>query len=222
MIAAAWYAVAMPTISSNKRRFVSAKGWLIAPIVLLFIAAAFAQEAERPTLKVGDSWHFVMYYTVPSTTPNRAWVITSVTLDGIEGTENGELLKLTPELNVLDSPRTRESNPQTLKFPLEVGKRWRYSTEWLFKAKGSKGSSNYDVAVTGYEKIKVPAGEFDAFKLGFTASLHGTSPIGSHYGGDVTSTYWYAPKARAIVKSVTHNPYIGTSTVELVRYELEP
>jgi putative ABC transport system substrate-binding protein len=36
------------------------------------------------------------------------------------------------------------------------------------------------------------------------------------------TTYWYAPAARAIVKSVTHNPYLGMSTVELVEFQLQP
>ena len=31
---------------------------------------------------------------------------------------------------------------------------------------------------------------------------------------------WYAPAAHAIVKSVSHNPYIGITTVELVEFRL--
>ena len=39
---------------------------------------------------------------------------------------------------------------------------------------------------------------------------------GSHFAGEILTTYWYSPAARAIVKSVSRNPYLGTSTVELV------
>ena len=163
-----------------------------------------------------------MYYTVSSSTPSRSWVITSVTPKGVEGTENGEPLMLTRELNVLESPRDKQSNPKALSFALEVGKRWRHDSDWVFKAKGSKGSSTVDVAVVGHEKIKVPAGEFDAFKLVAKGSLRGTSPINSQYAGETTETYWYAPMARAIVKSVRHNPYLGTTTVELVDFRLRP
>ena len=183
---------------------------------------ALAQTADLPSVKVGDQWQFAVYYSVPSAEPNRVWVVTSVTPTGIEGTENGEPLILTPELNVLESPRHKESNPKTLSFPLEVGKRWRYASDWVFKAKGSKGSVIVDVTVVGNEKLKVPAGEFDAFKLVAKGSLHGTSPINSHYAGETTTTYWYAPAARVIVKSVHHNPYLGTSTVELVELQLRP
>jgi hypothetical protein len=183
---------------------------------------ALAQKAEQPDVKVGDQWQFVMYYNVPSTKPNRAWVITSVTPTGIAGTENGESLMLTPDLNVLESPRHKDSNPKALSFPLEVGKRWRYASNWMFKAKGANGSSIVDVVVIGHEKVTVPAGEFDAFKLVAKGSLSGVSPINSQYAGETTTTYWYAPAARTIVKSVSHNPYLGTSTVELVGFQLRP
>jgi hypothetical protein len=191
-------------------------------LVLLSLAAAGAraQKADLPEVKVGDQWQFVEYYSAPSTTPNRTWVITSVTPTGIAGTDNGEPLLLTRELNVLESPRTRSSNPRALAFPLEPGKRWRYESDWVFKPKGSAGSTVVDVVVAGHERIRVPAGEFDAFKLVAKGRLSGTSPVNSRYDGETTETYWYAPAARAIVKSVRHNPYLGTATVELIRVEL--
>jgi hypothetical protein len=189
-------------------------------LVFLHAGAALGQTAERPGVSVGDRWQFVVWYTQPSTQPNRAWVITAVGPDGIEGTENGEPLRLTPELNVLDSPLRQESNPGFLRFPLEVGKTWRYASDWVFKPKGSRGTLLTDVAVLAHEKVSVPAGTFEAFRLVAKGSLGGNSPGGSFYAGDIVTTYWYAPAARAIVKSVAHNPYLGPSTVELVSLEL--
>jgi hypothetical protein len=188
----------------------------------VFADLAAAQSAERPDVRVGDQWKFAVYYTVPSTIPSRTWLITSVTGVGIEGTENGEPLSLTHDLNVVESPRTKESNPRLLSFPLEVGKRWQYVSDWVFKPKGAKGSFGVEVVVVAYEKVTVAAGEFDAFKLTSRETLSGTSPIGSQYAGETTRTYWYAPAARAIVKSISHNPYLGPSTVELVGFELRP
>lgn len=78
----------------------------LASVAILALAVlagpSFGQKAERPSVKVGDRWQFVMYYGIPSTTPNRAWVVKSVTPTGIEGTENDEPLMLTPDLNVLE------------------------------------------------------------------------------------------------------------------------
>lgn len=196
---------------------------LIGVAILAVIAdPAVAQSAGRPDVRVGDQWQFVVYYTVLSTIPNRTWLITSVTGAGIEGTENGDPLILTHDLGVVESPRTRESNPRLLGFPLEVGKRWRYESDWVFKPKGAKGSLAVEVLVAAYEKVAVAAGEFDAFKLTSRETLGGTSPVGSQYAGETTRTYWYAPAARAIVKSVSHNPYLGPSTVELVGFDLRP
>ena len=186
----------------------------------LFAGTAVAQTAESPDLHAGDRWSFAVYYTVPSTTPNRIWTITSVTPTRVEATENGEPLVLTRELNVLESPGYTQSNAKGLTFPLAVGKRWRYDTDFLFKAKGSRGATTVDVSVVSHEKVRVPAGEFDAFKLIAKGTLRGTSPIGSRYDAETTETYWYAPSARAIVKSIRHNPYLGTSTVELVDFRL--
>src|SRR5258708_24957691 len=127
------------------------------------VSPAVAQKADRPIVRAGDRWQFVDYYGIASTEPNRDWVVTSVTPSRIEGTENGELLMLTPELNVLESPRNKSSDPKGLSFPLEVGKQWRFANEWLFKVTGSRGTSIIDVAVVGYEKVSVPAGDFEAF-----------------------------------------------------------
>lgn len=118
--------------------------------------SALAQKADRPVVKVGDQWQFVVYYGIPSTEPNRVWVVNSVSPTEIAGTENGEPLTLTSDLNV------------------------------------SK------------------------------ASFRGISKVGGVVEGASTGTYWYAPAARTIVKSVTLNPYRGAPTVELVGFQLQP
>ena len=187
--------------------------------LVLVARGAVAQTADRPEVNVGDEWQFAAYYSVPSTTPNRIWVITSVTDTGIEGTENGEPLRLTRELNVVESPRDRSSNFRLLAFPLEVGKRWQYVNDWFFKMGSSTGTSTADARVVAYEKVTVPAGEFDAFKIVSRDRLSGTAPAGSQWAGEINRAYWYAPAARAIVKSVTHDPYIGTITVQLVAFQ---
>ena len=197
------------------------KRFSIGVALAVFSATVLAQKADRPEVKAGDQWRFVVYYTVPSAVPNRTWVVTSVTPARIVGTENGEPLMLTPELNVLESPRDKLSNPKALSFPLEVGKKWRYESDWLFKPKGSKGTFTAEVAVIAYEKVKVPAGEFDAFKLVAKSAMRGISGINSTIDAENSQMYWYAPAANAIVKSEHRNPYLGPSTVELVEFRLQ-
>jgi hypothetical protein len=189
-------------------------------LALAFAMSAQAQVAQQPVMAVGDSWKFVVYYTVPSRVPNRTWTITSIERERLLGTENGDPLTLTHELNLVDSPRQAETNPRSLSFPLAVGKRWRYKSNWLFKPKSSRGTIDADVVVVAYEPIEVPAGRFESFKLQAVAELGGSSPSDTFYAGQTTTTYWYAPAARAIVKSVHHNPYQGSTTVELVELDL--
>jgi hypothetical protein len=191
-------------------------GSLAALALLLAAPAALAQPATRPDIRVGDRWEFAVYDSAPTRVPSRTWVVTSVTPSGIEATENGAPLRLTLDLNVLDSPRQSETNPGLLRFPLEVGKRWSYDTQWTFKLKGSTGTLAMAVEVQARERVSVPAGEFDAFRLFARGKLGGNSPAQSVYEAETTTTYWYAPAARAIVKIQHHNPYLGKTTVELV------
>jgi hypothetical protein len=190
--------------------------------VALGAAPALAQRAERPDVRVGDRWEFVVWYTVPSTAPNRTWVVDAVTPTNVRGTENGEPLLLTADLNVLDSPLVRSSNPTLLRFPLEVGHHWTFADDYLFKPKRSAGRAVTDVLVVAYEKVVVPAGEFDAFRLEAKSRLSGTSPIDSRIDAEALTTYWYAPEARAVVKSVQRRPYLGPATVELVSHARQP
>jgi hypothetical protein len=90
---------------------------------------------------------------------------------------------------------------------VRAGDQWRFAVACLI-----------DVEVVAHEKLTVPAGEFDAFRILAKGVLRGTSPIGSRYDAVTTTTYWYAPQARAVVKSVHHNPYLGRSTVQLVDF----
>ncbi len=194
----------------------------IAFAVALLAPPALAQKADRPDVRLGDRWQFVQYFGTRSPEPNRAWVITAVSAAGLEGTENGEPLVLTADLNPVESPRDSAANLQFLRFPLEVGDRWTYGGNWIFKEKGSRGRQDGEVVVAAYEKVKVYAGEFDAYKLEAKGHNRGVSGIGSQIDSDFTVTYWYAPAARAIVKSIAWNPYLGTRNVELVSFDLRP
>src|SRR2546427_12343465 len=125
--------------------------------LVFFADWAIAQTVDRPDVRVGDEWKFAVYYTVPSATPNRTWLITSVTEAGIDGAENGEPLRLTRELNVVESPRDKTSNFKLLAFPLEVGKRRHYVNDWVFKMNGSAGKATVRAGGVGYGKVTGPA-----------------------------------------------------------------
>jgi hypothetical protein len=188
-------------------------------LIYAFVASpALAQTADRPNVKVGDEWRFVEYTGFVPSKLNLVWVVTSVTPAGIEGTDNGGPLLLTPDLSVLESSMRKQSDPGTLRFPLEVGKQWSAAGDYLLKDNGARGTLNGTRSVVGYEKVRVLAGEFDAFKLESTSDFKTVGGL----AGVSTRTYWYAPAARAIVKDVWRDPYRGVATIELVEFTLRP
>ena len=204
---------------------VSRLSWIATLALALIAGPALAQKADRPTVKVGDRWLFAMFYGAdPSAirVSDRLWVITSVTSAAIEGTENGEKLVLTPELNNIESPERKDSDLWLLNFPLEVGKKWSFDDDFVNYATQGQGRFNVTAEVVGYEELVVLAGKFEAFKLEAKGSwlVHGNS-------GETAWTYWYAPAARAVVKSEYRHTYTTTSkttvrTTELAKFELQP
>ena len=65
-------------------------------------AQAHDKGTERPNVKIGDRWVFVMRVTSGAKLLERAWVVTSVSPTRIEGTENGKPLALTPDLSIIE------------------------------------------------------------------------------------------------------------------------
>ena len=179
------------------------------------------KDTERPNVKVGDRWMFVLRSTAGAKL-DYAWVVTTVSPTGIEGTENGQPLALTPDLNIIKSPQEKNSDDRGLSFPLEVGKQWSYDNDYLLNDMtfGTlQGHYKASIAVLGYEKVRVPAGEFDAFKLEAQCKwVTSQAP----FPGVTHVTYWYAPAVRAVVKQVVQSTGMPIYTTELVEFQLQP
>jgi hypothetical protein len=73
------------------------------------------------------------------------------------------------------------------------------------------------VSVVGQEKVRVPAGEFEAFRLDAKCSR-----VTEGATGETAYRYWYAPAARAVVKMETKDTSWGLTTVELAEFKLQP
>jgi len=184
-------------------------------------AQAQDKGTERPNVKVGDRWMFVTLRPTVGTKLEYTWLVTSVVPTRIEGTENGKPLALTPDLNIIESPQEKHSDDRLLSFPLEVGKQWSYVNDYVLSDPffyTVQGHNKVSVTVLGYEKVRVPAGEFDAFKL--EAKGNWVSPQAGV--GESDNTYWYAPAVRAIVKKEVQATLWAATTTELVEFHLQP
>lgn len=177
---------------------------------LAFIAALFivmhasAQDvATAPQFAPRDVWVYEKINKLNDVLLDRySHVVTSVSPDRItvrvrnEGGEEFDSL-YTPEGNFVSSKYgVYETFQPTLKFPLRAGDSWKSP----FSVKNADGLTifgTYEVKVVKLEKVTVPAGEFDAWKLESRAYFHRSDfPNGQ---GTMNRTYWYAPAIKRVV-----------------------
>jgi hypothetical protein len=103
-----------------------------------------------------------------------------------------------------------------LELPLEKGKQWTTA----FTAKGETFTSEVtqERKVEKIEKVKVPAGEFEAFKIAVSGRFTGIDPKGNRYSGKEEVTEWVAMVGgKALyVKVAYRNSFGEKATQELV------
>ena len=177
-------------------------GTLIVLLVCTSGTALAQPTAETPQFKVGDSWTFARIdgfknertgsftHTVAAVTSGHVQMDTKTPSRVLPSA-------LTSEGNFVEAFGTKNSpHYSMLSFPLSVGKKWEAKYDW--SSSSAKGSGENTVEVVAVEKVVVPAGTFEAFKLRYS----GTYTVSGFPGlGRKTSTYWYAPTARQIIRA---------------------
>lgn len=171
--------------------------------------------AEFPVMSIGDTW-VSSHYSNTHGTAIFTYQVTSVDPDGSFDIkqENDKSI----DRNFVHFDATANGVPMTmgndydleaLQFPLFVGKAW----ETEARTKSSNGDTyTYKTwyVVNEYTTIETDAGSFDAFLIRSKISNLDASWTG-------ISNYWYAPQARAIVKTThTHLPGLEVLKVDLV------
>lgn len=180
-----------------------------------------ADEAVRPTPIVGTQASYqgqLMGVDCPG------WTTGGLTGSG--------LLLTTCQGYVIESDHAHDLNPvrlrdaagktlvefkpyaPSLSFPLSVGKRWRgqYTGFTAFNNLVWDGETRCKVEAT--EKITVPAGEYDSFRIECEQGWRVGPRSGSSH-----ATRWYAPAIGAVVKEV-HERDPARWNFELARYAL--
>jgi hypothetical protein len=212
-------------MNATSRRRLHLQCWLA---LCLFIASSlstsFAQSgavrAEVPAVKVGDRWKF-------ETRDRRTGVkesesvrtVTAVTSTQIEGTDNDGKFVSTTELNSIATPTFSFSGDlKYFVFPLEVGKKWDFKYSLANKVTSATARWQLEAAVVSYEKVKVPAGEFDTFKIEYKGFWNNNT---TGRNGRAVVTNWYAPATRSVVKS-EYDDTFNRNVRELVEFQLQP
>ncbi|MGL4408369.1 MAG: hypothetical protein ACRCTU_08265 [Zoogloea sp.] len=198
--------------------------------------AAPADEANagwafRPNIHPGDRWVFqardevsgevvrTISRLVYQVTDNEVYVKTFLK----SRNSSSRIEVFDRELNPVDSEVLRFSpHGADYDFPLYVGKVWDNTFE-VQRAR-QEGREVYQVSATvvAYETIKVPAGEFPAYKIEY--AVRKVSPAKGE--GLSRSTRWYAPDAKQMVR---YEPTVpegesrqGRQALELVNYTATP
>ena len=149
--------------------------------------------APRPDLRVGDRWEFHQTGTDEGKLVDRRWSreIVAITPDGTMRVKGAKGNLLIFDLSWNRRPPTHpDIGPHDFEFPLKVGATWAYSSPlgesfWL--------QSRHEVVAL--EKITVPAGTFECFRL------EGESRYDEKYYGETWHMIrWYCPAIRYMAK----------------------
>jgi hypothetical protein len=199
----------------------------------LFFSTAIilAQEqAPAPSFKEGDTWQFNFSrkgQIVSSTEQNDGMYELSITrgvvkIYEVNGNQKNEIA-IQPDgptqgLLRLIGKSDQQERP-VVKFPLSAGQKWTFQYEFTPAGLSRAQRRHVEVNVTGMEQVTTPVGSFKAYKLIRSESWSMTGRYGGSGRGGSTTTYFYSPETRSIVKSSTvndNNP--GTVEIELIKF----
>ncbi len=172
-----------------------------------------------PQVAIGDAWTYRVhdgFTRIPR--GDQRHQVTTVGADRIEVTgpvERSDGIQLYDrEWNWLKRPATNlqtfEYSPAypAFAFPLAPGKRWHSRVTATDPADGRRFPVWINGAVLGWERVKVPAGEFDALKIErivymeyYEYAVRGRSVIREYE--------WYAPAVKQSVRRETSSRYLS-------------
>jgi hypothetical protein len=165
-----------------------------------------------PAATVADQWEYALRAAGATSTSKRS--VTEVAAGRIvtkEETTSGSGTSTTVSTrddnwNVLSSVITSESSPTTQTydvavvehlFPFRPGMSWHQRTRQMQSGDTTASVEDLEVEVTGWEKVTVPAGTFDALKVRKVAR-----PVrpGETAVTEYLTTFWYVPEVKAEVR----------------------
>jgi hypothetical protein len=202
--------------------------WLLLILLCLPIVAA-AQSADAPIWKVGDKWKFHEKSSPPDKESDWSREVLAAQPDGhlSVSMETGRTLEFDAFGNSLDK-RGPEYSWQRFRFPMTVGMKWSHDRKIAGETWNGQEQSSWEVK--SYEKITVPAGTFDCFKVSGQAfrSWESTTSVTKGYSrGYNMLTYWYCPAIKWAARwESADNAYVSApvarSVSELVSFESKP
>lgn len=175
------------------------KNQLIILLALITLSACSESKkssiTQQPTLSdysIGEKW---------------VWKYKGVTTEGevrSDGTDTRKIISAKGVLSITIGkdtiPVTEIVKPETsktpkYKWPLEVGKKWKYVNNWTSQD-GTTGSQSQDAIVLSYQEETVEAGTFMAYTIRYT----GKTTNSRGYSANETEVWLYAPAVKTFIK----------------------
>ena len=179
--------------------------------MLLLLSGCSILTTNKPTLndyKIGEKWVWNWKRTVEGEVRAEGEDMQEVVdYHGELGFWNG-----VDTVRILTTLDQKQSNTPFRSWPLFVGKKWKYESEWE-NNEGTKGKTSQDAEVVSFEELNVAAGKFIAYKIEYTGIV--TNSRG--YNGEMSDTWWYSPDLKTYIKHVNNDGY-GVYTNELISY----
>lgn len=191
---------------------------------------AAVEKADRPDVHVGDLWSWQHtnglagekdYTTIEDVLEVSDSEIK--TRERVKGRPSSSVAAFTREWNPADVVIARyDPFLRELSFPLQIGKKWDASADKMLFSNGKHGNFLLKGEVVALEKVTVPAGTFDAYKI----TLHIDATVSDEDAniGNTVETIWYAPAVKRYVKyenTFSRDGRVRSKDVnELVQYSL--
>lgn len=159
-------------------------------------------RVERSVPKVGNTWTYAVLDPI-SRVQTSEFVATIFSVDDstvkteVKSSTGSSGLSISDHNGHLMSDTQRPYTPpkQTYAYPLEVGKKWEYSTTFPYRGCGTS-RIDFKAEVVGWENVTVAAGTFRALRidhLGYWTNCYGSD---KH-----TEKYWFVPAMKTAVKA---------------------
>lgn len=184
---------------------------MVSLTMVLMLASCASTKTNEPIVKdyqIGEKWTWKWERKVDGEVRAEGEDIQEVVkYNGTLGLWNG--------VDTLEIPITANKNQSSTPFrnwPLQVGKKWKYESEWE-NNEGTTGKTSQDVEVLALEELAVEAGKFMAYKMEYKGIV--TNSRG--FKGEMTDIWWYAPKLKTYIKHINDDGY-GIYTNELTSY----
>ena len=169
-------------------------------------AAAQTPTADKPQIRPGDKATYTVQLKADRKTVEDVIAVVAVEAGVVKtrhsrsdrpGDLDGTYLDDWRQIVSGTTGNRLEPAGNGFKFPLQVGNEWTEKMV-LTTPTGGKSRIDFDARVSGYEKVRTPAGEFDAFKVEHTGWVNGISWTGAF---KVVQTTWYAPAVGRMVRT---------------------